>query len=88
MASAPQRSVSSGELGLDEDVGDRDVGAGPRKRQCIGPSQSARSSGYERDASGKIDLERHERHPMVLEGAAWSASRSTSGERGSLAAIA
>ena len=37
-------------VGLELDVGDRDVGAGPRERQRVGAAEPARASGDERDA--------------------------------------
>ncbi len=45
------------QLGLDEDVRDRDVRAGACERQRIRTTQAARAARDERDASGEIDLE-------------------------------
>jgi hypothetical protein len=46
-------------LGLDEQVGDRNVRAGPSQRERVRPPEPARAAGDERDAAGEVDLERH-----------------------------
>ncbi len=48
-----------GDLGLDEDVRDRDVRARARERERVGAAEPARAAGDERDAAREIDLERH-----------------------------
>ena len=50
-----------GELRLDEQVGDDDVGARAGKRQRVGAPEPARAAGDERDAPGEIDLDAHRR---------------------------
>ena len=47
------------DLGLEEDVRDRDVRACTCERECVGATEPARAAGDERDAAGKVDLERH-----------------------------
>ena len=56
-----ERAVVRGgaRVGLDEDVGDRDVGPGAREGQRVRPPEAARTAGDERDAARKVDLERH-----------------------------
>ena len=55
----PVRVRLLGQLGLDEEVGDDDVGAGAGECQRVGAPEPARAAGDERDASGQIDLESH-----------------------------
>ena len=48
-----------GELRLHEQVGDDDVGARARERQCVGPAETSGPAGDERYAAREVDLNRH-----------------------------
>ena len=50
-------------VGLDLDVGDRDVRAGASEGQRVGAPEPSRSAGDKRYPAGKIDLQRHLRAP-------------------------
>jgi hypothetical protein len=50
-----------GELGLDEQVGNRDVGPGVRERQRIRSPEPSLPARHERNPTGEIDLDRHKR---------------------------
>src|SRR5262249_46658845 len=52
-----------GELGLDEDVGNRDVGSGMRERQRVGAPEPARATGHESHTARKVDRESHDPGP-------------------------
>ena len=57
-----ERAVAVGLLGqlrLDEQVGDDDVGAGTRQGQRVRAAEPARAAGDERDAPAEVDLDRH-----------------------------
>ena len=46
-------------LGLELDVGEHDVRAGPCQRERVGPAEPARAAGDERDPPGEIYFNRH-----------------------------
>jgi hypothetical protein len=48
-----------GELGLDQDVGNRHVGARASERQRVGATEAARAAGDESDLPREIDLDGH-----------------------------
>src|SRR2546423_1680212 len=55
-----------GELRLDEQVGDDDVGARTRKRQSIHAPEPARAPGHERNTPAEVDLDRHQSRGMKI----------------------